>query len=163
MANYDEFITEQRKRREELINSYRAEQEEEPTTFEYFPISTDWRVKVTDFKTRKPKPAMADYKTTFVRIGNIRFTLKGQGEKFDLVQEEGNEEALYIYLKDGTTGKSTYGLGRFVPVFKEEEEYFVDFNLAATPACGHVEGAACPWAKESTTTPIEAGEKASKH
>ena len=105
---------------------------------------------------------MTDYDIKFIRMGKIDFTLLNNPLKLDLYQVE-NQDDYYIYLKDGTSGKTSYGLGRFVPILKEEEDYFVDFNLAFTPACGHVEGSACPWARESTGIAIEAGEKAQKH
>ena len=69
-------------------------------------------------------------------------------------------ENMYLYVKDLTSGKTTYGLGRFVPVINDGKDVFVDFNLASTPACGHVEGMACPWAREAISVSIEAGEKA---
>lgn len=101
-----------------------------------------------------------DHSIKFIRIGKIDLTLERNPLKLDLYQIENENESFFIYLKDGTSGKGSYGLGRFVPVLKNDNDYIIDFNLAFTPACGHIEGSACPWARESTGIAIEAGEKA---
>ncbi|MHA1166681.1 MAG: DUF1684 domain-containing protein [Candidatus Hodarchaeales archaeon] len=152
-------IAELRKKREELINGYRADQNQPPTDFDYYPIDPDWRIE-GQVKIRKPKPAMVDYQLKFVKVGVIKLEIKGQPSRFALYEVENEPGNNYIFIKDGTSGKSTYGLGRFVRVIKEGDKYFVDFNLACTPACGFVEGAGCPFTMESTSVEIEAGEKA---
>ena len=149
-------------KRQELINKYRKENGEEEDHFDYYPIDDKW--KATGVITlRKPKEGMIDYNIKFIRVGKIDIVIDKNPLKLDLYQIENENDNYYIYLKDGTSGKTSYGLGRFVPVLKEQEKYIVDFNLAFTPACGHIEGSACPWARESTGIAIEAGEKAELH
>ncbi|MFW9995651.1 MAG: DUF1684 domain-containing protein [Candidatus Odinarchaeota archaeon] len=153
-------VAELRHKREELINSFLTGQNAPPVkAFEYFPIDEKWRMK-GEVKIRKPKPGPVDFKIKYLKIGIINITIAGQPHKFALYQVENELENLYIFIKDGTSGKSTYGLGRFISVIKKGDEYFVDFNAAFTPACGYVEGAGCPFTMESTTAIIEAGEKA---
>lgn len=152
-------ITELRKKREDLINSYRAKQNQSPTDFDYYPIDPSWRIE-GQVKIRKPKPAMVDFQLKFVKIGVIKLEIQEQQCRFALYEVENEPENNYIFIKDGTSGKSTYGLGRFVRVVKDNDNYFIDFNLACTPACGFVEGAGCPFTMESTSIEIEAGEKA---
>ena len=106
---------------------------------------------------------MIDYSIKFIRVGKIDLTIENNPLKLDLYQIENESEKYFIYIKDGTSGRGSYGLGRFVPVLKDGPNYEIDFNLAFTPACGHVEGSACPWARESTGIAIEAGEKAELH
>ena len=146
-----------------MINEYRKSNGQTQENFEYYPIDEKWRVQGT-LSLRKPKEGMIDYSIKFVRVGKIDLDLSHNPLKLDLYQIEEKPEDYYIYIKDGTSGKTSYGLGRFVPVLKDNNEnYYVDFNLAFTPACGHVEGSACPWARESTGVSIEAGEKAEMH
>lgn len=108
---------------------------------------------------------MNDYEISFTRIGKINFSLENNEHTLNLYQanNESDGDNMYIYLKDGTSGKTSYGVGRFVKVVKEDDTYFVDFNLAFTPVCGHVGTSACPWAQESSPVLIEAGEMAKKH
>ena len=145
-----------------MINSYRKDNGQEPEHFEYFPIDSKWKYP-SSITLRKPKPGMIDHSLQFVRIGKLDVEIEKNPLKLDLYQIENENDKYFIYLKDGTSGKTSYGLGRFVPILKEQENYFVDFNLAFTPACGHIEGSACPWARESTGIAIEAGEKAEFH
>ena len=40
-----------------------------------------------------------------------------------------------IYFRDGTTGKDSYEVGRYVAVARDGEDVIVDFNLAYNPSC----------------------------
>ena len=157
--SYESEVEKHRKLREDLIKGYQKAASEEETSFNYFPIDKKWKVPA-EVIIRKPKEAMEDYKIKFKRIGKITFDLLDNNHKlFNLFKVDDDlKEEFYIYLKDGTTGKSSYGVGRFVKVLKEDDHFFVDFNLSFTPACGHIGATACPWARESSPVSIEAGE-----
>ena len=159
ILDYNLFIESYRKKREDMINAFRKENDQENENFLYFPIEPKWRTE-GEVVIRKPKDGMIDYKINFVRIGKINFSLENNPQKLDLYQIENQPDEYFIYLKDATSGKDSYGLGRFVPIIKEKDKFIIDFNLSFTPACGHVEGSACPWARESVPIPIQAGEKA---
>lgn len=157
--SYETIINDQRVLRENLIRDFQKENgEEETNSFTYFPVDEKWRVSA-EITIRKPKEGLKDHKLTFTRIGKLGFSLQDIAHKFDLYQIENEPDDKYIYLKDGTSGKNSYGVGRFVQVVKDGGKTFVDFNLAFTPACGHLTASACPWARESSTISIEAGEK----
>ncbi|MHA2295204.1 MAG: DUF1684 domain-containing protein [Candidatus Hodarchaeales archaeon] len=157
-GDFEIQVTELRKKREEIINGILSSQKTPPVTFEYFPISENWRIK-TEVKIRKTKPGPIDFNIKYVKIGAAKTDIRGQPNRFSLYQVENDPDSLFIFIKDGTSGKSTYGLGRFATVIKEGEEYFIDFNAAFTPACGYIEGAGCPFTTEKTNIPIEAGAK----
>ena len=156
--SYETQISEERQNRANLINSYREEKNQEPTNFEYFPVSPSWRIS-GEITKRKPKPGVSDYKFNFTRIGVVKFEIDNTAQRMSLYKLDDTEK-MYLYVKDLTSGKTSYGLGRFVPVIDEGQNVYIDFNLASTPACGHVEGMACPWAREAISSSIEAGEKA---
>ena len=160
---YEDFIKEQRSKREHVVREFQNKTSSEETEFTYFPTDEKWRISAEIIK-RKPKEGMNDHEIKFTRIGKIVFSIQNNEHNFNLFQSDQEPEGdnLYIYLKDGTSGKTSYGVGRFVKVIKENDSYFVDFNLAFTPVCGHVSTSACPWAQESSPVLIEAGEKAEK-
>lgn len=162
ISDYENHISTLRSKHEEQINTYRKTNGQNEEQFDYYPIDSRWKSS-GNITLRKPKEGMIDYNIKFIRIGKIDIVIENNPLKLDLYQIENDNDSYFIYLKDGTSGKTSYGLGRFVPVLKEQEEYIVDFNLAFTPACGHIEGSACPWARESTGIAIEAGEKAEMH
>jgi len=54
-------------------------------------------------------------------------------------------EGLGITFKDATSGKETYGGGRFVPIEAlDNGMYRIDFNRAANPVCAYVSNYSCP-------------------
>lgn len=101
-------------------------------------------------------------------IGKIEFEIESLQTKADLYQIENEHKKYYLGLKDMTTSKSSYGTGRFIPIIKENDQFFVDFNLAFTPVCGHLSSSkdkliACPMFRDSISFIIEAGEKIHPH
>ncbi len=72
------------------------------------------------------------------------------------------EETLFIPFRDGTSGKETYGAGRYLDLREiNGNSYVIDFNLTYNPFCVYSEDYVCPlppkdnWLK----TEIRAGEK----
>jgi uncharacterized protein (DUF1684 family) len=157
---YKIFINEERALREKLIKEFQKDRGDKETPFKYFPIDEKWRIPAKiDF--RKPKVGINDYEIKFKKVGKVSFELQGNFHKFNLYQTEDDlTDGYYIYIKDGTSGTKTYGVGRFIRVVKgSDDQYYVDFNLSFTPACGHLDASACPWAQESSPVLIEAGEQ----
>jgi uncharacterized protein (DUF1684 family) len=92
--------------------------------------------------------------------GTLVFTLHGQEHRLDAL-EEGDE--LFIIFGDETSGKDTYGGGRFVYTDKPnaENKVYIDFNKAHNPPCVFTPYATCPLppAQNILKTSVEAGEK----
>lgn len=92
--------------------------------------------------------------------GALVFTLHGQEHHLDAL-EEGDE--LFIIFGDETSGKDTYGGGRFVYTDKPnaENKVYLDFNKAHNPPCVFTPYATCPLppAQNILKVAVEAGEK----
>jgi uncharacterized protein (DUF1684 family) len=92
--------------------------------------------------------------------GTLVFTLHGQEHRLDAL-EEGDE--LFIIFGDETSGKDTYGGGRFVYTDKPnaENKVYIDFNKAHNPPCVFTPYATCPLppAQNILKVSVEAGEK----
>lgn len=166
--DYLEQVDSLRKKREALINEYRLENHEGNQIFEYFPIDNKWKVPVVLIH-RTPKGIIKDYKIGYQLVGKADFKLETLQIKADLYNKENETESYHLGLKDMTSGNSSYDTGRFVPIIKENDQYFADFNLAFTPVCGHFDPKdsetyiACPNFRDKIAMRIEAGEKASEH
>ncbi len=157
---YQRFIQEYRKKREQFINKIRKEQGLKPLSFNYFPISEEWRVSCEITLRKKTKEGFTDYKDRYERIGKVKFTLKGREQPSIILYRLEGTEKLFLFVRDLTSGDTTYSPGRIVPIFLENGSHFIDFNLACNPLCAYVAGAACPLASDSIFHSIEAGEKA---
>ena len=68
----------------------------------------------------------------------------------------------FLPFRDATSGKETYGAGRYLDLQPNEDgTVTIDFNLAYSPFCAYSDGYSCalPPVDNWLTVPIEAGEK----
>ncbi len=74
------------------------------------------------------------------------------------------EEYASLWFTDETTGKETYGVGRYIDLelnSDSDHEYTIDFNLAYNPYCAYSSRYSCaiPHKEDYLPLAIEAGEK----
>jgi len=67
----------------------------------------------------------------------------------------------FLPFRDATSGSTTYGGGRYVPVMIGDDVGIVDFNRARNPLCAYDPEFSCPLPPPSNRLPlaVEAGEK----
>ena len=97
--------------------------------------------------------------------GTAVFELGGRTLRLAPVLEPG-EPRLFFILRDATSGKTTYGGGRFLYADPPRDGRVVlDFNKAYSPPCAFTPYATCPLPPESNRlpVPIEAGEMSPSH
>jgi uncharacterized protein (DUF1684 family) len=96
----------------------------------------------------------------YERYGVVRFTVDGQPAEVTLYASEDSDE-LFIPFRDSTSGKETYGAGRYLELHAHGDDIRIDFNYAYNPNCAYDASWSCPlpppenWLK----VPIRAGEK----
>ena len=97
---------------------------------------------------------------TYRRAGKVRFEV--DGEPAELPLYDTGHLGYFILFRDKTSGKMTYGAGRYLDVESSDDgTVTIDFNLAYNPSCVYNDGYSCPippienWLQ----VPIEAGEK----
>jgi len=114
---------------------------------DYYPADPSWRYAgwIERYKTAerisivttagKPRPCERWGRVTFARDGQV---LDLQVYRLlDLPERKGGE-GLFLPFKDQTSGKETYGAGRYVDLVGPEGGPFVlDFNLAYNPSCAY--------------------------
>ncbi|MBV9281305.1 MAG: DUF1684 domain-containing protein [Chloroflexi bacterium] len=96
----------------------------------------------------------------FRRAGKIHFEVGGQPAALTIFQDA--EGGLFLPLRDATSGKETYGAGRYLePEMVDEETVHVDFNYLYNPFCAYNEAYSCPLPPRENwlRVPVEAGEK----
>jgi len=102
----------------------------------------------------------------FLRWGEFRFKVGGKEQALQAYKSSREEEMLFIPFKDATSGKETYGAGRYFDLEPErdctaEGKWVLDFNQAYNPWCVYSEAYTCPFVPMENwlEVPIQAGEK----
>jgi hypothetical protein len=102
----------------------------------------------------------------FVRWGEFRFKIAGREQSLQAYKGNREEERLFVPFKDATSGKETYGAGRYLDLEPDrdrtqEGKWILDFNQAYSPWCAYSEAYTCPFvpAENWLEVPILAGEK----
>jgi uncharacterized protein (DUF1684 family) len=98
----------------------------------------------------------------FVSPGVVKFELQGRKLEVTPVYETPKQDELFYIFKDATSGKTTYGAGRFMYSALPDPDGMVvlDFNRAYSPPCAFTDFATCPLppSQNRLAPAIEAGE-----
>lgn len=141
---------------------------ESPSTFEglpYFGYDAKWRTTAR-FEAAEPS-AWGE----FSRVGSLSFDLEAGPAALPVFWLEAYGGGIFVPFKDGTSGDSTYGGGRYIldtvkgaDLGHEDDQVVLDFNYAYHPSCVHSPRWACPLAPPDSTLPfpVTAGEKLSE-
>ncbi len=140
------------------------------TGLPYYPVSTALR-----FEDRRLAPYEGDQPTDFQiptsdnklrpahRAGILRFEVDGESLALTAYTFDGGDErSLFVPFVDRTSGKETYGAGRYLDLEPEGDgTYALDFNLAYHPSCVYDPKYSCPLTPAENRLPIriEAGER----
>jgi uncharacterized protein len=133
---------------------------------DYFPYQPDWRLD------GRFEAVPAD---TTVQIADVTGAVKAEpvagavafdvgGKSYRLLALDDDEtHDLWLIFKDGTSGRTTHGGGRFLHVAKPgpDGRLTVDFNFAYSPPCTYTPYATCPLPPRENylTLAVPAGEK----
>jgi uncharacterized protein (DUF1684 family) len=133
---------------------------------EYFPIDPKWRIEARLEPYQPPKIipitnvlSMTDNETS---PGALAFEVDGKTYRIDPILEKG-ETDWFVMIADETTGRETYGAGRYLYVTPPDAtgKVVIDFNKTYSPPCAFTNFATCPLPPRQNHLPIliEAGEK----
>ena len=130
-----------------------------------FPVDPEWRVEARFEPFDTPETMEIEDVTgntqTMTSPGVLRFTLDGQDLSLQAVEESPDE--LFLIFADKTSGKETYGAGRYLYTDRPDADgkVVIDFNKAYNPPCAFTPYATCPLPPKQNRLPvrIEAGEK----
>lgn len=141
------------------------------TTFkgiERFPVDANWKIKA---RLEQPQQNLLmitnvlGQTTAQKNAGTLKFEIEGKTYSLDVIDEGGTR--YFITFADATSGKTTYGAGRFIEVNKPDAQgnTEIDFNLAYNPPCAFTEFATCPLPppQNRLTIEIPVGEKKYGH
>ena len=113
-------------------------------------------------------PTSTERLPVYRRYGYATFTLDSTELVLEVYQNMEHRKHpeygkyLFIPFRDKTSGKDTYGGGRFIEVLiPKGKELELDFNLCFNPYCSYSDRYSCPIPPEANTLDFEikAGEK----
>jgi len=130
---------------------------------DYYPLDPDWRVDA-EFMAHPPGTTMQVANVMGQLIeepnpGTVRFAHDGKTISLEAVLED---DQLFFIFADRTSGRETYGLGRFLySELPRDGRVVLDFNQAYNPPCAFNAYTTCPLPPQSNRIDawIRAGEK----
>jgi uncharacterized protein len=139
----------------------------------FFPASEKWRLDAwldadaPGTGTHVTLPTSTGKMRDMVVAGQMVFEVDGQEQRLTAYTRSGEEEegSFFIPFRDATSGKETYGSGRYVEVPPAEDGnsavYELDFNVAYNPSCAYSPAYDCPYPPPGNKldVPVDAGEK----
>jgi uncharacterized protein (DUF1684 family) len=140
----------------------------------YYPPDERWRVEA---RLDRDAPGTGTHLELPTSIGDLRefevygdlvFTVDGEEHRltaFRSVPPQPEQDELFVPFKDATSGKETYGAGRYLDLHRHEgDRYILDFNAAYNPLCAYSPRYNCPYPppQNHLKVPVEAGEKTSR-
>jgi uncharacterized protein (DUF1684 family) len=135
---------------------------------EYYPASEAYRVAAKFVAEPRKIPILNVLGQTEQddSPGFAVFRLHGQNLRLYPVLEEPGAKELFFIFRDQTSGKETYGAGRFLySDLPRAGKVTLDFNKAYNPPCAFTPYATCPLPPQENRLPVrvEAGEKKYGH
>ena len=133
---------------------------------EYYPIDPKWRIEARFEPYQPPKTIpitnVLSMTADETSPGALAFEFDGKTYRIDPILEKG-ETDLFVMIADETTGRETYGAGRYLYVSPPDAsgKVVIDFNKAYGPPCAFTNFATCPLPPRQNHLPfrVEAGEK----
>ncbi|MCD6176553.1 MAG: DUF1684 domain-containing protein, partial [Candidatus Cloacimonetes bacterium] len=104
----------------------------------------------------------------FLKWGKFTFEINNQYYILNAYKSDETETRLFIPFKDATSGKETYGAGRYIDLEEERDKignkWILDFNFATNPWCAYSNNYVCPLIPFENILKVEikAGEKSYK-
>jgi len=138
---------------------------------QYFPINTKWRLQ-SRFEPYNPPKSIPILNIIGMvedtpSPGALIFRVNGKEYRIDALKGDDEMKSLYIIFSDKTSGKETYGAGRYLytEALGTDGSVVIDFNKAYNPPCAFTAFATCPLPPPQNKLPIrvEAGETYSRH
>ena len=133
----------------------------------WYDVDESWRVEASwvSYPTPRPLkvPNVLGEVTTMPSPGHAQFELDGQVVTLEGVLDDPQSVQLFFILRDQTSGKETYGAGRFLDAdLPKKGRIVLDFNKAYNPPCAFTPYATCPLPPKQNWLPgaVTAGEKA---
>lgn len=135
------------------------------TGLNWFPIDPAYRVEAVFRPFDEPRkmaiPTVIGTSEAMLAPGLLEFTLRGEKLTLLPLVDDPAATRFFLILRDGTSGKETYGAGRYLYAERQGDRVVVDFNRIYNPPCAYTPHATCPLPppENRLSLRIEAGER----
>lgn len=134
---------------------------------DHFPVDPTLRINARLEPYPEPTevaiPTVIGEPSIMLAPGLLHFDIDGRAVMLEPYLSAPDGTKLFLVFRDGTSGDTTYGAGRFLgaELIEGTTEVVLDFNLATNPPCAFTPFATCPLPPLENTlfVAIEAGEK----
>jgi uncharacterized protein (DUF1684 family) len=115
----------------------------------WMPIDPGWHLNAS-FTPHTPAPLVpiANVLGETIQMenpGQVAFTVAGQTYHLEAFLESPDATQLFFMFRDGTSNKTTYGVGRYLYTdLPRDGHVVIDFNRAMNPPCAFTPFATCP-------------------
>jgi uncharacterized protein (DUF1684 family) len=136
---------------------------------DHYPVDPAYRVVAKLDRHAEPQAldiaTVQELSTTMYALGTLRFDVHGKNLSMLALAEASDATDLFVMFKDETSGRETYGAGRYLAAAVDGDHVVLDFNRAYNPPCAFTSFATCPLPPRENwlAARIEAGEKAPPH
>lgn len=126
------------------------------TGLRWYPIEEKWRIEAKFVPYSPPKKiAFATVVGTVEEMPCPGYVSFKAGEKEYRLEPASEGSGLFFVFRDATSGKTTYGAGRFLNTGPPRNGVVVlDFNQAVNPPCAFTPYATCPIPPKQNRLPI---------
>lgn len=131
----------------------------------WYPIQSAYRVEATWLPAAVPRVVQIQNVRGGLSEGRVAGTVEFelQGQRLQLEALEESADSLMIVFRDQTSGKETYGAGRFLSFpTPRGRNLILDFNRAYNPPCAWNPHTLCPLPSKSNHLPISVSAGARK-
>lgn len=136
----------------------------------WMPIDEAWKIDAR-FVRHAPVPVLkiqniVGQVVEMKNPGTAVFRIGGREYRLEALLESDDAGELFFMFRDGTSGRTTYGAGRYLYApLPKAGRVTIDFNRAINPPCAFTSHATCPLppASNRLTVAIEAGELSYQH
>ncbi|HLU89018.1 MAG TPA: DUF1684 domain-containing protein [Cyclobacteriaceae bacterium] len=144
------------------------EQKRALDSLDYYPVDPGYKVRArllpVDQKVMIQIPMTDGTLEYYIKQAIAEFELQGSTHRLLLLQsaDEPDPRNYFLAFADETSGRETYGGGRFLDVRRDgQNSITIDFNLVYNPYCTYNPDYACPIPPRENILdiPVEAGEK----
>lgn len=166
-SSYADSLTQERKKHSEEFLTKVLNEEERKIHPEicFFPVNQSFLVEADFVKEVGPAfvMPMSKERTVYYRkVGYLSFKINDTlcklnvYQNLDLAGKKAYKHYYFVPFKDGTTGVSTYGAGKYMDCYfsKKAKKVKLDFNTSYHPYCAYSDRYSCPIVPAENRIPV---------